>query len=799
MSKTFKINLPSGKGNKETKQEAVDKKILPSKELTSEKEVKPIDKPALKNDKEQEAPKKKARIMKPISTEQPSLESAAEQVQQTQEILAPKELPKQDEALPPVQAPVVEAKPQHVVNQTQSFIPQSNSPNAPRSAQATTVAPRSLDSPAPRTFTPAPRKELKLKKPQEVRSFDGRDKYGLRDSDNEAWRKKRAFKHGKKGFHAQEEIIRPKTLKVRIPITVKDLAHEMKLKANQLITKLFTHGRMYNLNSFLDDETEVQLLGHELGCEITIDTSQEERIRITDKTIKDEINSSSDGNLIIRPPVVAFMGHVDHGKTSLIDCIRKSNRAANEAGAITQHIGAFRVKTQAGEVTILDTPGHEAFSEMRARGANVTDIVILVVAGDEGIRAQTVEAIRQAKEANVPVVVAINKCDKPNFQVEQVYRGLSENELLPEAWGGSVITVNCSATTGEGVKELLEMIALQAEVLELKANPQARARGTVLESEMELGLGAVATVLVQNGTLKKNDAIVFGSHYGRIRTMQDEFGSTLDTAGPGVPVKVTGLSGTGVAGFEFVVVKSEKEAKELAEERADGEKRVAIAQSKMSSLDKMMAMKSSSERKTLSIILRADKQGSLEAVKSLLSKIEQKKVVLNIIHSGIGFITESDINLAADSGSTIVGFHTDQQNTASELNKSKKVPIILEDIIYHVVDKVKEGMKGLLEKIEEKRDLGKAEVKQIFTHSQLGTIAGCFVTEGIFRRTNNIRLVRAGKVIWEGRMKSLKRVKEDVREVKEGLECGILPDGTNDVQPGDRFESFEVVFIEQEL
>ncbi|HEV7737021.1 MAG TPA: translation initiation factor IF-2, partial [Chlamydiales bacterium] len=545
-------------------------------------------------------------------------------------------------------------------------------------------------------------KELKPKRKEEVR-FDARDRQGLRDVDNQAWRKRRQLKPAKRVF--QEEIIRPKTLSVRLPITIKDLAQEMKLKASQLIAKLFMKGVVMTLNDYLDDETTVQLLGHDFDCVISIDTSEEQRIRITDQTIRQEIGKTSNEQLIIRPPVVTFMGHVDHGKTSLIDTIRKSNRAAGEAGAITQHIGAFKVETAAGAVTILDTPGHEAFSEMRSRGANVTDIVILVIAGDEGIRAQTDEAIRQAREANVPILVALNKCDKPNFDAEKVYRELADRELLPESWGGTTITVNCSATTGQGLKELLEMIALQAEILELRANPNARARGTILESEMHKGLGAVATVLVQNGTLRKNDAIVFGSHFGRIKTMQDDYGKNVETAGPSRPVKITGLSDLALAGFEFIVVGSEKEARDLASARAEGEVRSAMGQAKLSSLEKMMAKKTSGEMKILPVILRADVQGSLEALNNSLLKIQSKKVRLEIVNADVGEISESDINLAMASKSTIVGFHTRIESHAAELIKQKKVPVISQDVIYHLVDEVKERMKNLLDKIAQENEM----------------------------------------------------------------------------------------------
>lgn len=661
--------------------------------------------------------------------------------------------------------------------------------------------PKPVEAAAPMAPLPPrrePPKELRLgKKKEETRSFDSRDRQGLRDIDNEAWRKRRSFKPRK--VFQQEEIIRPKSLKVRLPITIKDLAQEMKLKASQLIAKLFMQGMTLTLNDYLDDETIVQLLGHDFDCAITIDTSEQERIRITDQTIRQEIDASTPDHLILRPPVVAFMGHVDHGKTSLIDSIRKSNRVAGEAGAITQHIGAFKVSTNAGDVTILDTPGHEAFFEMRSRGANVTDIVILVVAGDEGIRAQTEEAIRQAREAKVPILVAINKADKPNFDAQRVYRELADRELLPEAWGGTTITVNCSAVTGKGVQELLEMIALQAEILELRANPNSRARGTVLESEMHKGLGAVATVLVQNGTLRKGDAIVFGHYSGRIKTMQDDHGKQVDTAGPSTPVKITGLSELATAGSEFIVVKSEKEARELASARAEGMQRESAAKPKLGSLEKMMAKKESGEMKILPLILRADVQGSLEALKTSLQKIHSKKVRLEIVNADVGEISESDIELAAASKATIVGFHTSIESHADTLIKQKKVPVYTQDVIYHLIDEVKERMKQLLDKIEQETDTGAALVKAVFKSSQLGLIAGCQVTEGTIKRQNFVRQIRGKEVIWKGKIGSLKRMKEDVKEVKEGFECGILLEGQNDFKEGDIFQAYEITYLEQDL
>lgn len=636
------------------------------------------------------------------------------------------------------------------------------------------------------------------KKPEVYRAFDSRDKQGLREGEDEAWRPRKGRKM--RSFSSGEEmVVRPKNLSVRLPITIKDLAVEMKLKASQLISNLFMKGVVITLNDYIDDETTVQLLGHDFDCEITIDTSEEKRIQITDKTIKQEIQESSADELVLRCPVVTFMGHVDHGKTSLIDAIRKSDVASGEAGAITQHIGAFKCHTSMGDITILDTPGHEAFSAMRARGADVTDIVVLVVAGDEGLRAQTMEAIQQARAASVPIVVAINKSDKPNFNAENVYRQLSEIELLPEAWGGQTITVNCSAVSGDGIKELLEMLALQAEVLELRANPSARARGTVIESEMHKGLGAVTTVLVQNGTLHLGDAIVFAEHWGRVKTMHDEHNKTMTDAGPSTPVKITGLSGLPEAGSDFIVVKDEKEASEVSEERLRKRKHTAL-QTKRSGLENLLQQQmQKQEKKVLNLMLRADVQGSLEALKHSLEKIESTKAEINVVSTGVGEISESDIQRASATKATIVGFHTQIESHAESLIKQLKVKVRLHDIIYHAVDDVKELMVALLDKIAQEHDCGEIAVKAVFKSSHLGNIAGCQVSEGIVKRSNHIRVVRNKEVIWKGTIHSLKRVKEDVREVSKGQECGVLLQGFSDYKEGDILQAYDITYLTPEL
>ncbi len=662
-----------------------------------------------------------------------------------------------------------------------------------KSKQSDSIAPKKPDHKSGKF------KEFRDVKPmrrQQESRFDARDKHGLRAGDEgQRWRKKRS-----KLQKIQEEIItiRPSSLHIRLPISIKDLASEMKLKASQLIEKLFLQGAIYTLNDSLDDETTIQLLGHEFDCNITIDTSEEERIRITDKTIKEEIDEYDPAQIVPRAPVAAFMGHVDHGKTSLIDAIRKSNRVAGEAGAITQHIGAFKCHTSIGDIAILDTPGHEAFSEMRARGADVTDIVVLVVAGDEGLMPQTDEAIQHAKAAGVTIIVAINKSDKPGFDQEKVYRQLADHELLPESWGGQTITVNCSAVSGDGVTELLEMLALQAEVLELRANPAARARGAVLESEMHKGMGATTTVLVQNGTLQHGDAIVFDEYWGRVKTLRDEHGKNIKSAGPSTPVEITGLSGLPSAGQEFIVVSSEREAREIAGARAE-KIHTQQQQRRPVSIESLMTDSAeSATKKVLNVILRADVQGSLEALKVALMKIDSDKVDLNIIFNAVGEISESDVQLAAASKAVIIGFHTQVESHAEPLIKQYGVKIKLHDIIYHAIDSTKEMMEGTLDRLAKEVDRGSAEVKATFKSSQHGIIAGCLVTDGTISRNYHIRIIRDGEKVWIGPINSLKRHKDDVKDVSKGFECGILIN-TNDILEGDIIEAYEVTYIKQEL
>ena len=626
------------------------------------------------------------------------------------------------------------------------------------------------------------------------RVFDSRTK----NTGDDTWIRRRNSKN--KLNRSTEDTQRPSEISVQLPISIKDLAAQMKLKATELIQKLFLQGMPITINDELDDVTTVELIGNEFDCQISIDTRREERLLVTDKSIETEIKETKTEDLRLRPPVVTVMGHVDHGKTSIIDSFRKSNLTAGEAGAITQHIGAFVCHTSHGSFSVLDTPGHEAFSAIRSRGANATDIVVLVIAGDEGMKRQTEEAIIAAQTAKVPIIVAINKCDKPGFNTENIYRQLADKNLLPEAWGGEVITVNCSAKTGEGIEQLGEMIAIQTEVLELKANPNFRARGTVLESELHRGLGPTATLLIQNGTLKLGDAILFQYDSGRIKTMHDEFGNNLEVAPPSTPVKVTGLSGVPPAGNEFIVVENEKEARKIADERRGAHKRKMLRLSRAKNMDTLFSNhKEAMEKKVLNVILKADVGGSLEAVKDAILNIPTDKVIVNFVSTDVGQISESDIELAEASKAIILGFHIKVESYAESMIKSKKIKIVQHDVIYHLIDEVTLIMKKLLDKVRTEEEVASAKVLTTFKSSHLGIIAGCIVNEGVIKRSHYAKLERKGEIIWEGNVSSLKRHNDDVKEVKKDLECGVLLQGFSKVLEGDIIHFFEITYIEQEL
>ncbi|HET6413340.1 MAG TPA: translation initiation factor IF-2 [Anaeromyxobacter sp.] len=597
----------------------------------------------------------------------------------------------------------------------------------------------------------------------------------------------------KKGAKTQitERAEHKKVIRIEETISISELSQAMGVKAADLIRKLMQGGKMVTINAQIDADTAA-VLAIENG--FSVEKKGFEVEEYIPEVPEDE------SKLVIRPPVVTVMGHVDHGKTSLLDAIRQADVAAGEAGGITQHIGAYSVTTPHGPITFLDTPGHEAFTSMRQRGAQVTDLVVLVVAADDGVMPQTVESIRAAKAAGVTVLVAINKVDKPTASPERVMQQLTEYELVSEKWGGTTIMLPVSARTKQGIPELLEYIALQAEVLELKANPEKLAAGHVIEAKLEKGRGPVATVLVEEGTLRVGDALVTGAHYGRVRALMNERGEQVDDVGPGYPVEVLGLSGVPTAGDEFNVVQDEKAAKEVAEHRGERQRREELAAtSGKATLEDLFAKSKSSGQKVLNVVVKADVQGSAEAVTQALEKAATKKVGVKILDSGVGAITESDVLTAVAGTAVIVGFSTKPEAKVAQIAAQQGVKILLFDIIYEAIDKIREEMAGLLEPIIKEKPLGKVEVRQLFNIPKIGAVAGSAVTEGVVKRTGTVRVLRDRKVIHTGKIASLKRLKDDVREVASGFECGIAIEGYNDVKPGDTLEVFELEEIRPSL
>ncbi|BDG02029.1 translation initiation factor IF-2 [Anaeromyxobacter oryzae] len=596
----------------------------------------------------------------------------------------------------------------------------------------------------------------------------------------------------KKGAKTQitEKAEHKKVIRVEESISVSELSQAMGVKASDLIRKLMQAGKMATINAQIDADTAA-FLATDFGY--TVEKKGFEVEEFIPEVAEDE------SKLVLRPPVVTVMGHVDHGKTSLLDAIRQADVAAGEAGGITQHIGAYNVQTQHGPITFLDTPGHEAFTAMRQRGAQVTDLVVLVVAADDGVMPQTVESIKAAKAAGVTILVAINKIDKPGATPERVMQQLTEYELVAEQWGGTTIMLPVSARTKQGIPELLEYISLQSEVLELKANPEKLAAGRVIEAKLEKGRGPVATVLVEEGTLRVGDALVTGIHYGRVRAMMNERGEHVNDVPPGYPVEVLGLSGVPVAGDEFNVVEDEKSAKEVAQHRAEKARQKELGSVKKATLEDLFAKAKSGGGKVLNIVVKADVQGSAEAVTQALQKAATKKVGVKVLDSGVGAITESDVLTAAAGNGIIVGFNTKPETKVDNIASQQGVKILLFDIIYEAVDKIREEMAALLEPIIKEKPLGKAEVRQVFNIPRVGTIAGSAVTEGIVKRTGHVRVLRDRKVVFNGKIGSLKRIKDDVREVAQGFECGIGVENFSDVKPGDILEVYELEEIRQSL
>ncbi|MFB9159863.1 translation initiation factor IF-2, partial [Chromobacterium violaceum] len=595
--------------------------------------------------------------------------------------------------------------------------------------------------------------------------------------------------------HAFQAPTEPIVHEVLVPetITVAELAHKMAVKAVEVIKTLMKMGMMVTINQVLDQETAlivVEEMGH-IGKAAQAD-DPEAYLDVTDGETVEVVEQP-------RSPVVTVMGHVDHGKTSLLDYIRRAKVAAGEAGGITQHIGAYHVETPRGMITFLDTPGHEAFTAMRARGAKATDIVVLVVAADDGVMPQTIEAIHHAKAAKVPMVVAVNKIDKQGANVERIRQELVAHEVVPEDWGGDTQFVEVSAKMGLNIDALLEAILLQAEVLELKAPVDSLAKGIIVEARLDKGRGPVATLLVQSGTLKKGDVVLAGTAFGRVRAMMDENGKAIDSAGPAIPVEILGLSDVPQAGEDAMALADEKKAREIALFRAGKFRDVRLAKQQAAKLENMFAQMAEGEVQTLSIIIKADVQGSYEALAGSLQKLSTEEVRVAILHSGVGGISESDVNLAIASKAIVIGFNTRADAAARKLAENEGVDIRYYNIIYDAVDEVKAALSGMLVPEKKEQILGTVEIRQVITVSKVGNIAGCMVTDGMIKRSASIRLIRNHVVIHTGELESLKRFKDDVKEVKQGYECGLMLKNFNDIQEGDQLEAFEIVEVARSL
>ena len=616
------------------------------------------------------------------------------------------------------------------------------------------------------------------------------------DLDSDKWR---GAKKGKKlpkienqhGFQAPTE---PVVHEVVVPetITVAELAHKMAVKAVEVIKALMKMGMMVTINQVLDQETAlivVEEMGH-IGKAAEADDPE---------AFLDDGAEHIEAEKLSRPPVVTVMGHVDHGKTSLLDYIRRTTVVAGEAGGITQHIGAYHVQTHKGVITFLDTPGHEAFTAMRARGAQATDIVILVVAADDGVMPQTIEAINHAKAAGVPIVVAVNKIDKEAANPEKIRQELTQYGIVPDEWGGDVQCINISAKKGLNIDALLDAVLLEAEVLELKAPVAAPAKGIIVESRLDKGRGVVVTLLVQSGTLKKGDMLLAGTAFGKVRAMLDENGKEIKEAGPSIPVEILGLSDVPNAGEDAIVLADEKKAREIALFRQGKYRDVRLAKQQAAKLENLFTHMESGEVQTLPIIIKADVQGSYEALAGSLNKLSNEEVKINIIHSGVGGITESDVNLALASEAVIVGFNVRADGGARKLAENEGVKIRYYNIIYDVIDDVKAAMSGMLSPEEKEQVLGLAEIRQVISISKVGNIAGCMVTEGLVKRDAKVRLLRDNVVIFTGELESLKRFKDDVKEVKKGFECGLTIKNCNDIIEGDYLEFFEIIEVERKI
>lgn len=598
-------------------------------------------------------------------------------------------------------------------------------------------------------------------------------------------------KKGKNNKPAAEPKEMPSKITYEEGITVGELANKLNIESSDIIKKLFLLGIVANINQSLDEET-LELIADDYGVEI------EKEVIVNEEDLTTYFDDEEDDpNAIERPAVVTIMGHVDHGKTTLLDSIRNTKVTAGEAGGITQHIGAYQIENNGKKITFLDTPGHAAFTTMRARGAQVTDITILVVAADDGVMPQTIEAINHAKEADVPTIVAVNKVDKPTANPDRVMQELTEYGLIPEDWGGDTIFVPLSALNGDGIDDLLEMIGLVAEVQELKANPDKQAVGTVIEAELDKSRGPAASLLVQNGTLHVGDSIVVGNTYGRVRAMVNDLGQRIKTAGPSTPVEITGINDVPQAGDRFVIFKDEKQARRIGEARHEANVIQQRQESKNVSLDNLFEQMKQGEMKDLNVIIKGDVQGSVEALAASLMKIDVEGVNVRIIHTAVGAINESDVTLANASNGIIVGFNVRPDAGAKRAAEAENVDMRLHRVIYNVIEEIESAMKGLLDPEFEEQVIGQAEVRQTFKVSKVGTIAGSYVTEGKITHNAGVRVIRDGIVQFEGELDTLKRFKDDAKEVSQGYECGITIANFNDIKEGDIIEAFEMVEIER--
>ena len=667
---------------------------------------------------------------------------------------------------------------------------------ADKPAEKKAVVARNADKPA-RTSQQPQNEDNRGGKPKS--KLKGR---GENQRDDSKWR---SGKKGKRGGRHQVEIdnqhtfqapTEPVVHEVLVPetITVAELAHKMAVKAVEVIKTLMKMGSMVTINQVLDQETAI-IVVEEMGHIAKAAEPDDPDAFLMDG----EVSHASEAEALPRAPVVTVMGHVDHGKTSLLDSIRKAKVVAGEAGGITQHIGAYHVKTARGMVTFLDTPGHEAFTAMRARGAKATDIVILVVAADDGVMPQTIEAINHAKAAGVPMVVAVNKIDKEAANPEKIRQELSIHGVNPDSWGGDTQFVDISAKKGLNIDGLLEAVLLEAEVLELKAPVDAPAKGIIVEARLDKGRGAVATLLVQSGTLRKGDMLLAGSVFGKIRAMTDEDGKTINEAGPSIPVEILGLSDVPNAGEDAIVLADEKKAREIALFRQGKYRDVRLAKQQAAKLENLFANMGEGEVQRLSVIIKADVQGSYEALAGSLRKLSTDEVQVDVLHSGVGGINESDVNLAIASNATIIGFNTRADAAARKLAESEGIDLRYYNIIYDAIDDVKAAMSGMLAPEKKEQVLGTAEIRQVITVSKVGNIAGCMVTDGVVKRDSSARLIRNHVVIHTGPLDSLKRFKDDVKEVKQGYECGLMLKGFNDIIEGDTLEFFEIVEVARSL